>query len=249
MLLEQRHHESVFVTFTYSEESVPRLPDGRTNLNPEEFRLLLKRIRTRVNPKGRVNQGFRYFGVGEYGDASERAHFHLFVFAPRGVYWPYEDKFWQEVWSPDGKPKGWTSVSPGDLSRIRYCVGYTTKKLTHREDYRLDGRYPEFSRQSRKPPIGAQGIQEILDTMYSRAGAHLIASQGDVPTMYRYGGAIYPIGRYWRNWLRKQYGIEKPTQEDWTKPDDWNITLKAARCKEHAAAKRLKARKARAGRI
>ena len=242
LLLEQRHRESVFVTFTYSEESVPRLRDGRTNLDPEAFRLVLKRIRNRTT-------SFRYFGVGEYGGTTQRAHLHLLAFAPRGVYWPYQDSFWQEIWSPAGQSKGFTTLSPADISRIRYCVGYTTKKLTRRDDARLDGRHPEFSRQSRKPPIGAQGIKEILDTMHSRGGAIQIAQERDVPTMYRLGGAIYPIGRYWRSWLRSQYGIEKPTQEDWTKPDDWDIRLKAARVKEHAAAKRLRERKANSQRI
>ena len=242
LMTETLYNESVFVSFTYDEKHIPRLDDGRSNLSPEEFTLLLKRIRKRVGA------GFRYFGVGEYGDQSERAHFHLLPIAPRGSYWLYQDAFWQEVWSPDGVSKGFTSVSPADVPRLRYCLGYTVKKLTHRSDIRLGGRNPEFSRQSRKPPLGAQAAQGILETMHSRSGSIQIAQTGDVPTMYRLDGKIFPIGRYWRNWLRKEYGIEKPKQEDWTKPDDWDITLKIARGKAHQAEKRLRARSKNRGR-
>ena len=237
ILLEARHHETVFVTFTYSEENVPRLPDGRTNLDPEHFRLLLKRIRFRAGT------GFRYFGVGEYGDESERAHFHLLAFAPRGVHWPYAEKFWQEVWT-----HGFVSLSLADLSRIRYCLGYTVKKLTNRSDERLEGRHPEFSRQSRKPPLGAKGMRGILDTMCSRQGAIQISVERDVPSMYRYEGKIYPIGRYWRNWLREQYGLPKKAQEDWTQPDDWEIEIKSRRQKAHRAAEALRRRTLARGR-
>ena len=236
LLLERQFNESVFVSFTYDEKYVPRLSDGRTTLEPADFTNLLKRIRKRSGP------GFRYFGVGEYGSTTERAHFHLLAFAPLGSYWPYYDGFWQDVWTVDGESRGFTALSPADVPRLRYCLGYTIKKLTNRKDARLEGRHPEFSRQSRRPPLGAKGIQGILDTMYSRAGSVQIATERDVPTMYRLDGKIYPIGRYWRNWLRKQYGIEKPPQEDWTKPDDWNIVLKSARNKAHAAARRLAAK-------
>ena len=242
ILLEQRYAESVFVTFTYEEEEIPRLSDGRTNLDPAELTNLIKRIRKSVRG------GFRYFGVGEYGGITERAHFHLLAFAPRGAYWPYEDAFWQKAWSVHGAPKGYTSLSPADATRIRYCMGYTTKKLTAKSDRRLEGRYPEFSRQSRKPPIGAQGIAEILDTMCSRAGSHQIVRERDVPSMYRYDGKIYPIGRYWRNWLRTQYGYPTKKAEDWTQPDDWNITIKKARVQEHMASKRLREKAAQRSR-
>ena len=234
VLLEQRHSESVFVTFTYDEAEIPRLPDGRTNLDPEEFSKLLKRIRKSVCG------GFRYIGVGEYGGTTERAHLHMLAFTPRGTYWPYADEFWQKAWTVHGTPKGFTSLSPADATRVRYCLGYTTKKLTARTDKRLEGRHPEFSRQSRKPPIGASGIAEILDTMCSRAGSHQIVREHDVPSMYRYDGRIYPIGRYWRNWLRKQYGYPTKKYEDWTKPDDWDIRIKKARIQEHTAARRLR---------
>ena len=234
VLLEQRHAESVFATFTYNEESVPRLSDGRTNLAPEDFSLLLKRVRKAVRG------GVRYFGVGEYGGQTERAHFHLLAFAPRGSYWPYQEQFWQEAWTVHAKAKGFVTLSPADVARVRYCMGYTTKKLTSRNDERLEGRHPEFTRMSRKPPLGAQGISEILATMCSRAGSHQIVRERDVPSMYRLDGKIYPIGRYWRNWLRREYGVPTKTAEDWTQKDSWDINIKAARVREHVAAKRLR---------
>ena len=238
LLLEQRYYESVFVTFTYDDASCPVDDNGRLVLVRKDFTDMLKRARKRANT------GFRYFGVGEYGSKTGRPHFHLLAFASPGSHWPYYDQFWQAVWSPDGRPLGFTTLSLAEISRLRYCLGYTAEKLL-KEVPQSDGRPPEFSSKSLRPPLGYRGMQEILGTVSSRLGGHKLALDQDVPTEYRLNAGRYPIGSYWRSWLRKQLGVDRGTQEDWTKPDDWDIELEKAEVRELAARKRLRDRASR----
>lgn len=238
LLLEQRYYESVFVTFTYDDASVPIDDKGQMVLERKDLVDMLKRARKRAH------SGFRYFAVGEYGSKYGRPHFHLLCFAPRGAVWPYLDAFWQAVWTIDGRQLGHTSLSLAEISRVRYCLGYTAEKLV-REVPQPDGRPPEFSSKSLRPPLGYRGMQEILGTITSRHGFHKLALDQDVPTEYRYNASRYPIGSYWRSWLRKQLGVEGATQEDWTRPDDWDIQLLEAHAQELAARKRLRDRASR----
>src|SRR5215510_1697934 len=59
------HQSSIFVTLTYS--------DDRHSLSVKDCQLWLKRVRKRV---GKI----RVFYCGEYGDATQRPHYHAILF-------------------------------------------------------------------------------------------------------------------------------------------------------------------------
>ena len=65
------HEVNCFLTLTYDDE---HLPEGNT-LEPSHLTLFIKRLRERFRPNA-----IRYFACGEYGDRSERPHYHLVVF-------------------------------------------------------------------------------------------------------------------------------------------------------------------------
>lgn len=67
----QLHQESCFVTLTYDDEHLPA--DG--SLNKRHFQLFMKRLRKHF--KG---QRIRYFHCGEYGDTTNRPHYHAVLF-------------------------------------------------------------------------------------------------------------------------------------------------------------------------
>ena len=88
----------------------------------------------------------------------------------------------------------------------QYIAGYVTKKMTFRDDPRLKGRHPEFSRMSLRPGIGATFVDEIASTLLT-AGTDTGSS--DVPSALRHGNRILPLGRYLRGRLRERLGHGK----------------------------------------
>lgn len=177
---------SSFFTLTYSPECVP--PGGSlVPAHVEEYRY---KLRYAVGP-------FRYYFVGEYGERRGRPHYHGLLFG----LMPYIEQI-RAAWS-------YGSVHCGVLTQdsAAYCAGYVTKKMTKKDDARLSGRHPEFSRMSRKPGIGARGLDGIIDWLYTSEGAAYIQRNHDVPLVIRFGGKLYPLGRYLVERLRTEFGI------------------------------------------
>lgn len=192
LLLEQfKHEESSFVTLTYNEESLP----ANGTLVPRHLQLWLKRLRKLLAPLK-----IRYYAVGEYGDISQRPHYHIALF---GASESASDLI-QQCW-----PYGYTYT--GDLTphSAQYIAGYVTKKMTSKTDTRLNGRYPEFARMSLRPGIGADAMEDIANSMITSDGQILaLDDNGDVPLSLRHGGKLMPLGRYLRRKLREQLGQE-----------------------------------------
>lgn len=193
MLEALDHEQKSFITLTYS--------DGTVNsLDPAHIRDWLKRLRRRVEP-GRV----RYFCVGEYGDQSQRPHYHAALFgypccsagmvvggacqcrACLGV---------RETWG-----RGHVFVGTLEPRSAQYVAGYVTKKMTSKEDARLHGRYPEFARMSLKPGIGADAMWNVASVMMQYK-----LEDRNVPLALNHGGRELPLGRYLRRKLRRMLG-------------------------------------------
>lgn len=181
--------ECLFVTLTYNEE---HLPAGRSVV-PRDLQLFLKRIRKRLEPK-RV----RYFGVGEYGERTERPHYHLILFGVRSIddvraCWPY----------------GFIHVGTVSEQSAAYCAGYVTNYrsgVTDEEKKRLAGRHREFALMSRKPGLGARAMEKLARTLQTKDGSAAIAKRLDVPDSLRVGTKRYALGRYLRAKLRAECG-------------------------------------------
>lgn len=221
ILLENSENQNIstFLTMTYDEEHKPK----NNSLSFRDLYDYLNRLR------GSSLGHFRYFAVGEYGDKSARPHYHMAVFNTPPDKW--EQRF-QDAW-----PHGFTKAGEITRASAGYIAGYCTKKMTSKEDDRLDGRVPEFSRMSKKPPLGAQGMMRIRDTLFGRQGSSILEKVGDVPAGFRIEGKIYPIGRYWRTWLRKEIGITNPTGHPWEV--DLNEITKADQERARKAAEKL----------
>lgn len=70
-----------------------------------------------------------------------------------------------------------------------------TKNMRHRQDARLKGREPEFSRKSTRPGIGYPALRELTETILEHG---LDKENGKVPTHLRHGDVKRPLGRYLR---------------------------------------------------
>lgn len=242
ILLEARYSRlsSSFVTLTYNPEHVP----SGGALCRDHLRGFINRVRgrkaiTAIKPFGTM----RYFAVGEYGTESWRPHYHLAIFGVPADYAGVFESAWTDT---DGEPFGFIHVGEITHDSAQYIAGYTTKKMTSDKDAELEARGlpPEFPVMSKFPPLGAMGMRRILDGLYTQAGAAAIADKGDVPIAFRLDGKTYPIGTYWRAWLREQLGIDNPPQyKPWeVDPDGFEIETKRAAA---SAAKSWKNRKRR----
>lgn len=177
------HASASFVTLTYSDEF---LPDAGS-LEPRDLQLFLKRVRK--------HKALRFFAVGEYGDLSERPHYHVVMYGMS-----VEDgDLLQRCWGA-----GFVDVRELTQELAQYAAGYVVKKMTRRDDDRLGGRYPEFARMSLRPGIGAVSIPEIAEALRSRHGWDEISRTGDVPAVLSHGNKKLPLGRYLRKKLREQ---------------------------------------------
>lgn len=204
LVLESRLHDfSWFVTLTYDDFHHP--VDGSCSVR--ELQLFMKRLRESVDEK------LRYYAVGEYGDVTGRAHYHLCLF---GLSDPLHVnpsdlvlnglhsctcvlcRAWQF--------KGGVDVGEFSAKAAAYVAGYVTKKA-ERGFVRADGRAPEFSRMSLRPGIGFGAVCILSKTLSTKAGALSVAASGDVPTVVRFEGARWPLGRYLRGKLRVELGV------------------------------------------
>ena len=189
-----------FVTLTYDDHNVPVVMDEEykpwLTLRPEDVIGFLKRYRKRYGE-------LRYFCVGEYGDRTQRPHYHLILFnQPVDEVECRCNRAWQ--W------RGWVSVGMFNEARARYVAQYTVKKLSKgHED--LGPRVPEFARMSKYPPLGNHVMEGKMKQLISRDGClAVIPRGGDVPKYYRIDGNWYPIGRYWVDRMRDAVGYAAP---------------------------------------
>lgn len=199
------HADNAFLTLTYADENLPVLPNGRPTLVPKHAQDWLKRIRKAVEPTK-----LRYFLVGEYGDETQRPHYHVALFGyptcrhlqtrPRLSCCAQCDLV-RDTW-------GHGRVFLGTLEphSAGYISGYVTKKMTRRDDPRLDGRDPEFARMSLKPGIGADFMHEVASTELQ---FNLVQRQGDVSSSLRHGSKTWPLGRYLTKKLRTFQGLDE----------------------------------------
>lgn len=196
-----QYSDNTFVTLTYSED--------RVSLAPGDLRDFIKRLRSRVAP-----HRFRFYAVGEYGDKTQRPHYHACLFnfptCLRGRS-RYSKLFTtccsscelvRETWG-----HGHVYLGAVEPASAEYVARYVVKKLTNKDDERLNGRHPEFARMSLKPGIGAHAMFDVADTLLNYQNT--LDAMGDVPGELMVGKARKPIGRYLRKKLRSYVGRDE----------------------------------------
>lgn len=208
LLLESfTHGDSAFVTLTYSQESIP----DNGSLVPKDTQDWLKRFRKAFPGK------IRYFLVGEYGDDSQRPHYHAILFGyPTCLRGRTDHRL--SVCCPNCElikttwKKGGVDLRGVGKESIQYVSGYVVKKLNGKDErsiLTLKGRYPEFARMSRRPGIGATAMHEIVSFVTNSIGVTELANTGDVPYVLQHGSKQLPLGRYLRAKIRQLAGLDE----------------------------------------
>lgn len=189
IILESKSYEkNCFITATYSDEFVPLTSGGLPTLSIRDHQLFLKSLRRRLPPSS-----LRYYIVGEYGETTQRPHYHAALF---GIG-PDSQALVQDSWG-----KGFVHVGDLETESAQYIAGYVTKKMTSPLDPRLNGRFPEYARSSnRGGGMGYKAINDIglqLSQLWGEFGI-----PEDVPSEM---GKL-PFDRYTRGKLRKLTGL------------------------------------------
>lgn len=194
MLEATQHDECSFLTLTYDDKN---LPEGGT-LVPGHYQKFLKDLRWRLSED---RMRLRYAFVGEYGEISQRPHYHAALF---GIGCD-KQALVQETWG-----RGFTYLGTLTKESAQYIAGYTVKKMTNKNDPEvlkwLNGRHPEFFRPSLKPGLGANAMDELAKTLSDNCD--IIDREGDVPNQLRHGQTKLPLGRYLRRKLREKMGFK-----------------------------------------
>lgn len=210
MLEASQYKDNCFVTLTYDDDNLPS--DG--SLDRRHLQLFMKSFRASIAPLK-----VRFYGVGEYGERTQRPHYHLALFG-----WPScqarsgDDRssfvrICCDCFACSRVRKAWLrgGVVLGSLSveSAQYVAGYVTKKMTNANDPLvaswLKGRSPEFCQMSRRPGIG---VNAMFDVASEWMRFNLDASESDVPVTLRHGSRKLPLGRFLRSKLREFAGVE-----------------------------------------
>ncbi len=193
------HRHASFVTLTYDDAFIQTTEDGLGNLVPRHLKNFLRKIKYHL-------PHVRYFGVGEYGEKTERPHYHAVLFGASIEDEPTIALCWK---------KGFHQVSELTFDRAQYVAQYTIKKMT-KSSSGLKSRHPEFIRTSREKFIGGIGAPACgwLANMHrTRAGRKELSEKGDVWKTVRIDGRIWPLGPYLRARIRNRLGIPQLAEE------------------------------------
>lgn len=240
MIEAMQYTDNAFVTLTYNDKSLPVIdaPDGLSGagtLEPAHLRNFLKRLRKELPNE------IRFFAVGEYGGETWRPHYHLALFnfsnCARGLTLqsPLSSRrlaskccsqcsMVERIWG-----NGDIELRALDPGKSGYLAGYVTKKMTKKEDARLLGRHPEFSRQSNgggkskfKGGIGAPGLDAMAKIIRQYTDPKNLI---DVPTHLLHEKKQLVLGRYLRKKLRQRLELKEETPLD-VQQEIWAATMR-----------------------
>lgn len=213
MVEAAQYKDNAFVTCTYEDDSV-------ASLSVADMQGFIKRLRARFNYANHAIGGakFRFFGVGEYGDKSERPHYHYALFNFPSC------RFGRSTYSRrrvdccgacdmvrDAWGRGFVYLGNVENKSAGYISGYVTKKMTRTDDPRLGNRHPEFARMSLRPGIGADAMFDVAHTLLNFQNT--LDTMADVPGELQVGRSKLPIGRYLKKKLRSYVGRDEKTPQ------------------------------------
>lgn len=164
------YERNCFVTLTYDDE---HLPD---ELVKSDIQVFIKRLRHHSK------RPIRYYAVGEYGEKTNRPHYHAIIFNEDFLGGAYDindklygNKILDGIWK-----QGNTAISEFTFATALYTAGYTVKKISAPDT---------FSLMSRTPPIGRGWLQRNHDNL--RRNKSVVVN-----------GTQYPIPKAYMNWLK-----------------------------------------------
>lgn len=176
---EYRHAETAyFLTITYDDETLPTWTDPDTgeikaNLSIRDIQLFVKKLRKKQNAwqkdQDRDKRQLRYYLVGEYGDRTDRAHYHMMLFNLEPELKHKLDDIWKN---------GVVHIGTCNAKTIAYTLKYVLKTdIDRNSQYQIRNglkRQNPFSLSSKRPAIGHRYLEthgkyhRVTDTLTVR---------------------------------------------------------------------------------
>lgn len=190
----QLHRHNSFITLTYNEDKLPI----HGSLRKDDLQKFFKRLR---HHRG----AFRYYACGEYGDRTNRAHYHACIFGldfhdrtpfrKIGDHTLYLSQELTEIWG-----HGNTSVGELSYETAAYTARYVTKKLSKGQSRynRLDSETGEliplvqpFAIMSLRPAIAKQWLVQNHRDIYSHEKDFIVMRGGKKLKPTKYYDTLY----------------------------------------------------------
>jgi len=189
---QQLHQENCFLTLTYNPESLPHLG----SLQKEDVQLFMKRLR-----KNYPDKKIRFYACGEYGEQTNRPHYHLILFGvdptDKQLYSVkngnniYISPTFTRLW-----PHGDHKIGSVTFESAGYVARYTTKKIygEKAESYYRAFNYatgdyepitPEFALMSLRPGIGSDWYDKYKQDLINTGFCIVNGQKATIPMYYQ----------------------------------------------------------------
>lgn len=198
----QMHEENCFMTLTYDPRHLPK--DYSVNL--QHFQIFIRRLRKHTK------RPIRFFHCGEYGDQTQRPHYHALLFgydfpdkeivgkSPNGKYYRYTSDKANRIWT-----RGAVELGSVTMESAGYVARYVMKKVNGdkaKEHYtRINPETgeicevrPEYATMSRRPGLGYSWYQRYKNDLYPHDFVIV-------------DGRKYPVPKYYDRLLEKESPI------------------------------------------
>lgn len=160
-----------FITITYNNENIPTktIKNIKTNdikisttLDKNDLRLFIMRLRRHYEYTYN-HQGIRYYACGEYGETTNRPHYHI-CFFNLPIFTELKEikknELGQMIWTNDEIQKIWgkgfIAIAHQSWETAAYTARYMLKKQKGKDAkwyYESEGKIPEFTTMSTHPGI------------------------------------------------------------------------------------------------
>lgn len=230
-------HEEVFsetayfITLTYDEDHVPMSVDKETGsvcmaVKKEDIQLFMKRLRKACSDKQ-----IRFFLNSEYGQQTQRPHYHALVFnipedkifqdsriIKRGRSTSFTSPWLASIWK-----NGNVEFGIASKERAGYCAKYFIDRKEIDEDH-----VPNFSLMSRCPGIGYAYMKQIREKVRVYGLTGCMNACGTYVKLPRYyDGKIYSDEERHERFLDHAY--EVPDEDYFTMLDNADLVEAARR--------------------
>lgn len=220
MIFENEVHESsCFITLTYAQEALP----FNMELDRKELQRFFKRLRKNTGRK------IKYFACGEYGEKNKRPHYHAIIFGI-GVMDHWYNEMHQceggpvfDSWNQKGHPRGFVTVTPVHVNRMRYCAKYLLKGTEESEQFWLYQGPFQFTSKG----LGLEHAEISRDRLVEDQELVINGRNRGIPKYFKdklgiEGNEIYckVLKEKLKYWKEKGYEIG-PTSWSGRKPDGW----------------------------
>lgn len=163
----QMHPRNSFLTLTYNDENLPA--DGK--IDKEHFRQFIRKLHRYTTAK------LRYFGCGEYGERTNRPHYHAIIFGEdfRDNSYDVNDSLYgnavlDRIWG-----NGQITIGPAESGSCMYTANYVSKKT---------GCTDTFALQSRTPPLGKSWVRKHHDNLRRLETVQVQGQELPIPKVY-----------------------------------------------------------------